>query len=257
MTKEQIGSILKELRLQTGKTQKEVAEILGRKQPIIGHWETGYAQPDANTLFTLCDIYGTTVDAAFGFKKKDISISKDDLKLIERYHALDSFGRETVDITLDRETSRMEQLQEKDSRIAELEAKPTTIIGMQAHPSTAKRLISYYYKNASAGTGQIIFDNPPSEDIEIPDIPKYRCVSYAIGVNGNSMEPVYHDGDILLVEATREIQIGQIGIFQLNGECFVKKLGKEELISLNDDYDNIPLNESTTILGRVIDTVQR
>lgn len=106
MTKEQIGSILKELRLQTGKTQKEVAELLGRKQQIVGHWETGYAQPDANTLFTLCEIYGTTVDAAFGFKKKDISISKDDLAFIEMYHNLDIHGREMVDFTLRKEWER-------------------------------------------------------------------------------------------------------------------------------------------------------
>ena len=56
MTKEEIGAVLKGLRTDSGKTQKEVAEILGRTQQIIGHWETGYSQPDANTLFRLCEI---------------------------------------------------------------------------------------------------------------------------------------------------------------------------------------------------------
>jgi len=106
MTKEQIGSTLKQLRLQTGKTQKEVAELLGRKQQIVGHWETGYAQPDANTLFLLCEIYGTTVDAAFGFNKKDVSVSKNDLVMIEKYHALDEHGKELVDFILNKEHSR-------------------------------------------------------------------------------------------------------------------------------------------------------
>lgn len=59
-------------------------------------------------------------------------------------------------------------------------------------------------------------------------------------------------GDILLVVATREVQIGQIGIFQIDGQCYVKKMGETELISLNDEYDNIPLNESATIMGLVI-----
>lgn len=106
MTKEQIGSVLKELRLESGKTQKEVAGLLGRKQQIVGHWETGYAQPDANTLFTLCEIYGTTVDAAFGFKKKDIIISKKDLNILEKYHSLDDHGKELVDLVLNKEHSR-------------------------------------------------------------------------------------------------------------------------------------------------------
>lgn len=106
MTKEQIGAILKSLRIESGKTQKEVAELLGRKQQIVGHWETGYSQPDANTLFTLCELYGTTVDAAFGFKKKDISITKEDLRFIEMYHALDAHGKEMVDFTLEKEYER-------------------------------------------------------------------------------------------------------------------------------------------------------
>ena len=114
------------------------------------------------------------------------------------------------------------------------------------------RLISYYYKNASAGTGKLIIDNVPEDDIEIPDIPEYRNVSYAIGVNGDSMEPTYQDGDILLVEATQEIRIGEIGIFQINGEAYVKKLGETELISLNQEYANIPLDESARTMGRVI-----
>lgn len=69
MEKKEIGEILKKIRLESGKTQKEVAALIGRTQQIIGHWETGYSQPDANTLFDLCKIYGTTVDEAFGFSK--------------------------------------------------------------------------------------------------------------------------------------------------------------------------------------------
>ena len=50
MTKKEIGEKLKAKRISCGMTQQEVAEKIGRKQPIVGHWETGYSQPDANTL---------------------------------------------------------------------------------------------------------------------------------------------------------------------------------------------------------------
>lgn len=119
MTKEEIGNILKQLRVSSGKTQKEVAKILGRNQQVVGHWETGYSQPDANTLFTLCDIYGTTVDEAFGFKKGGVSIF--DLKFLERYHSLDDIGKTHVNYVLDWESGRIEQLKEKSDRITELE----------------------------------------------------------------------------------------------------------------------------------------
>ncbi|WP_158591429.1 XRE family transcriptional regulator [Roseburia sp. 1XD42-69] len=119
--------------------------------------------------------------------------------------------------------------------------------------NTSMRIINYYYRLASAGPGQIVFDTPPTERIEIPDIPKYRKVDYAIGVNGNSMEPMYHDGDILLVEMRDEIEVGEIGIFLVDGNSFVKKLGKEELISLNPKAINVALTEESKCMGKVID----
>ncbi len=91
ITKEEIGAILKSLRLSAGKTQKEVAELIGRNQQIVGHWETGYSQPDANTLFELCSLYGTTVDRAFGFEteidQKRETFSPLEEEIIEAYRA--------------------------------------------------------------------------------------------------------------------------------------------------------------------------
>ena len=115
MTKEEIGSVLKGLRIDSGKTQKEVAEILGRTQQIIGHWETGYSQPDANTLFKLCEIYGTTVDEAFGFKKENLLVTKKDIDILKKYHNLDLHGREMVDFTLNKEYERSKALVEQAS----------------------------------------------------------------------------------------------------------------------------------------------
>lgn len=66
------------------------------------------------------------------------------------------------------------------------------------------------------------------------------------------MEPVYHDSDTLLVEMTDSVEIDEIAIFLVNGESFVKKRGKTELISLNLGSKNIPLNEDARCLGRVI-----
>lgn len=121
MTKEEIGSVLKGLRIDNGKTQKEVAEILGRTQQIIGHWETGYSQPDANTLFKLCEIYGTTVDEAFGFKREKLLVTKKDIEILRKYHDLDLHGREMVDFTLEKEYERSKALSEQsDNNIVEM-----------------------------------------------------------------------------------------------------------------------------------------
>ena len=149
MTKEEIGLVLKELRVSCNMTQKEVAEKIGRTQQIVGHWETGYAQPDANTLFTLCSIYGVTVDDAFGFQRKE-SISKEDYERIRKYKLISDYspdGAVVVDTVLDREYAiaeklreQSEQIQEKDSRIAELE-------------NTLTDMSDYSYLNAAHDNG--------------------------------------------------------------------------------------------------------
>lgn len=67
------------------------------------------------------------------------------------------------------------------------------------------------------------------------------------------MEPEFSNGDILLIEMTEEIDAGEIGIFIVDNESFIKKSGNRELISLNPDYKNIPLTKNSKCMGKVID----
>lgn len=122
MTKEEIGQVLKQLRIASGMTQKEVAQKLGRTQQIVGHWETGYSQPDANTLFTLCDIYGANIDEAFGFRKKYNDITSPEYDMIKKYRRLPDRDRELVDQHMDRAlevADQADQLQETVDHLQE------------------------------------------------------------------------------------------------------------------------------------------
>ncbi len=231
---------LKEGRTKKGLKQSEVASILGVKGGTLSNYENGISEPDIDTFATLCEIYeldfAYVLSEAYGLSVigANFDIKPSEIKHIEKYRALDQHGKETVSYILDRETERVKQIEQAASTPA------------------ATRMINYYYRLASAGTGQIVFDMPPTKRIEIPATSEYRKADYAIGVNGNSMEPVYHDGDTLLVEMTDHVEVGEIGIFLVNGESFVKKLGEKELCSLNPKSKNIPLNESARCLGRVI-----
>jgi len=244
MTREEIGAVLKELRIASGKTQKEVAEIIGRKQQIVGHWETGYSQPDANTLFSLCEIYGTTVDEAFGFKKENVYITKRDISLLDKFHFLDAYGQETINIMLDREYERVKSLNEKDNCIIEL------------NKATLPRyVVTYYQRMASAGKGMFLFDDIPTDLIEVPDTQVAHMADFVIGVIGDSMEPTYHDGDKVFVKKLDEMPNGNIGIFIKGNDCFIKELGVDRLISHNKDYPDIPASEDIRLVGKVLGKV--
>ena len=113
-------------------------------------------------------------------------------------------------------------------------------------------LVPYYGHIASAGTGQYVFDDIPPEMIEIENEMDNMHVDFAIGVNGDSMEPTYNDGDTLLIKKQSEICTGETGIFMINGEAFVKELGDGVLISHNKKYKDIHINDSVICLGKVI-----
>lgn len=108
---------------------------------------------------------------------------------------------------------------------------------------------------ASAGTGETLTD----EVLFTKEIKGYIPPhDIALQVNGDSMEPMFEDKEIIFVEKTQDINSGQIGIFIIDGESYVKKVFIEEkrirLVSLNSKYEDLYFynNESIELIGKVI-----
>lgn len=250
MTREDIARIIKESRMAAGLTQSQVAEALGRPQNTISAWEMGRAQPDANTLFELFRVLGRSVDEAFGFPARSFAVTAREREHIEALRVLDTYGQDMVSAVLERERKRcMEQAREKAKEKARMEAAAEitgTFIDLEKIMPFRRS-----YQPASAGTG--IFLGPEEFEmiyVQINDLT--RRASFGIPVSGDSMEPDYHDGDVLLVERAEDIRMGETGIFTINGAGFVKERGDGELISLNPAYAPIPMDESIRCNGRVI-----
>lgn len=53
-----LASRLREFRIASGMTAKEVGQKVGKSEKTVSAWEHGRGQPDADMLFTLCDLYG-------------------------------------------------------------------------------------------------------------------------------------------------------------------------------------------------------
>ena len=221
----------------------------------IDNWnKRGYENLTLPTLRKLARYFNTTLDYWFldditdpnYGKTSGFKVEYSEMEHMKKYRSLDPYGQETVSYILDREAKRAAELIELKEKL------PNVLIEAQENHNPI-RYISYHQRTASAGNGQVVFEDMPVDRIAIPDIPKYKRVSYAIGVNGQSMEPLYNDGDILLIEPTCQVDIGEIGIFIVDGEAFVKKLGNGELISLNKGYPNIAWTEYSNCMGRVVD----
>ncbi len=78
---------------------------------------------------------------------------------------------------------------------------------------------------------------------------------YALEVSGNSMEPLYRDGDIIVVSPSASVRKGdRVVVKTQGGEVMAKELQRQtssrvDLKSLNEDYEprSVPANEISWI----------
>ena len=115
------------------------------------------------------------------------------------------------------------------------------------------RELRYYDNSVSAGTG-LFLDEAIAETLTVRNTPEAQQADYAIPVSGDSMEDEYHDGDIVLVKSCPCVRKGEIGIFLLDGNVYIKEFGDKCLISYNEKYPPIKLNKYQSIycFGKVI-----
>lgn len=124
-------------------------------------------------------------------------------------------------------------------------------------PSTKTIIIPFYRTPASAGTGSWLNDDTPVEYTNVPKTEKTLSADFLLEVRGDSMQPKFLDGDRVLVKNSESIYEEEIGVFVLNGESYIKKMGRNELISLNSAYKPIQLHEFDEIrcVGKVLGKV--
>lgn len=145
------------------------------------------------------------------------------------------------------EKLRDEQEKQRKTKINEVSE---NIIRLDDYRQTTYRRVTGV---VSAGSGSMQDDDLDMEvsfyEDEIPD--DYDAIAYVVG---NSMEPKIKNGDYLFIKNTPQINYNTIGIFQVDGANYVKKLRQGYLESLNPDYEDIHLDESNDIriIGEVI-----
>ena len=87
---------------------------------------------------------------------------------------------------------------------------------------------------ASAGTGDFL-DEGGFEKVSFPESAVPKNADFGIRVDGNSMEPVYHDGQIVWVKRCDRLAPGDIGIFTYDGSGYIKQYSEVEPKESNRD----------------------
>lgn len=212
------------------KPKQERIHALARALDVSPYWLMGY-DVDINFTGFILD-YSCLDDVTENEAITDFSV--EETEHIKKYRTLDGYGKRAVDDLLNNEYKRCASSDEK---------KPLPTIK-----------IKHSVYKASAGFGFDLEDRDEWDEIEVPDTQDARKADFAVTIKGNSMEPIYSDGDIVLVEKCDTVNIGETGIFIVNGSGFIKQYGGDRLISINSDYEDILFTEGDFVkcAGKVI-----
>ena len=216
------------------------------KQTGIGRWESGTVIPNAYQLMALSHIFNIEDPKTFFMDGPAASdaLNEEGLRKVREY---------------------------KEDLIASGKYRPAPVAGSNV---LKFREMPMSLLPVSAGPGAFLDENnfelKRFPEDEIPD-----GAEFAIRVSGDSMEPVYRDGQIIWVQLCKQLRPGEVGIFEYDGNGYVKMydeqypeenfldeyttsdgqvLPQPVLVSYNEEYAPRPVNPNASfcIVGRVL-----
>lgn len=205
------------------KKQSELCTYLGINTSTMTNWKNRNTDPPAKYIIPICEFLKVSPYYLLTGKEKSLSLLNDEQELLNYYKELPTWEQQRL-------IGRAAALAEKYAE--------------QVKEPDIQLIPTYYVSNrVSAGFGEYLEEYEQGKTVYVPDTPQSRKADFVLTVSGDSMEPKFHDGDNILVRSQPTVDEGQIGIFDVDGEGYIKKLGKGELISLNHKYPNIPLKD--------------
>ena len=222
--------ILRTLRVGSQMTQKDLGEALGVSVVTIRNWEQGNKNPSMSAIVSIADTFNVSADYLLGVRPEKmplhggVSLSAKEACLIEEYRSLDSYGKKAVEMICSLEKQRSN------------DAYGIRRVAPRRKP---KRYIPKYATPSAAGSS-IPLDGDEFEMMIADDLVP-SAADFAVRIQGSSMLPYIHDGDIVFVRQTTDLLNGDIGIFFVDGAAYCKQYYHDEggnltLVSANPEY---------------------
>lgn len=239
-TNEEIISLIQEEAKKKGMSMSELARRVGIAKSTMSRYFNKTREFPLNKADDFARIFNITPEFLLGIQKEN----KEKPEILTIYNQLEEPRQEKV---LDFANA---QLDEQEN---------TKVTSIFDKLNNEDYIIDYVEGLVAAGHGTFQEDNLHMEvKLRAEDVPEeYDTIAK---VAGDSMEPLIEDNDLLFIRVASQIDVNSIGIFQINGKNFVKKLkrdydGSWYLQSLNSGYEEIHLSENDDIrtIGEVVD----
>lgn len=246
-----IADRIKERMLELGFTQLELSKRSGVPQNTLSRYINGISTPKVEYLNNIADILCVGIDF-FDVPVEQIDPRLDTTSSIVKNEIAQKIDK--VVSQLDPEPyqrnvlacaeRQLEEQKQAEKRLAEVH---DIVVEYVAY--------NYYDQPVSAGTGQYLNE----VQIETIQLPVKVDADFVCPIYGDSMEPDYKSGDYVFVKLTVELPSGTVGVFDYEGEAYIKQLiiekDKAYLRSFNKNYKDIPINSDSyfRIIGKVVD----
>lgn len=221
-----------EMRKKSEMSLDEISAKSGVPKGTLAKITSGITKaPPLETMRKLVYSMGYTLnDLDSGLEKSD-TLSKAEKAHIQKYRLLDPYGKEAVDSILEIEHRRC--------------AAPAPVELPQRHRSVVTLHRPFTQVAAAEGAGAFLLDSNYDEvTVELNRFTQKADI--ILKVVGRSMEPEIHDGDHILVRKQPSVEEGEIGVFIIDGNGFLKQAGPDRLISLNPDIEDVIINNQQT-----------
>jgi len=251
--------IIEKLRKKRELKKVDVAKAIGVEDSTYRNYAAGRREPSYEILCKLADFYNVTTDYLLGREQQPppdpieqfvqgMGLSENEAILVKTFFSIKKEKRrEFIEAFCIGASEELEKKKQKLDAITEEQTAATE------ENSDNIVEIPLMVSRVSAGTGCMLSEDEIDEMFEI-DRSIYPKADFATKVRGDSMIPRFNDGDVVLVHKQETIESGQIGVFMLNGDGYIKKLvaenGKTILRSLNSEYKDIEVSENDNLICR-------
>ena len=233
-TKPMICDRIRHYREELGMEQKALATMVGVTANAVSNWERGRARPDVNLLPNICEALRITLYQLYGLDDPSVKYTTVEDAFMENYRQLTP-GHQYAVRAMAQNLLQVQQAEarRKIHKLTRFEHQLAAGIG---DPNEFE----------DAGTPLYVYDDPLTCRAD--------CV---FTVNGDSMEPDYPDGCMVLVKRisdSGELTPGGIGAFMIDNETYIKEYRPDGLHSLNPAYPVMRFSDedSVYLIGRVM-----
>ena len=214
----------------------------GGTKGVIGGWKKG-AVPNSDIVMKLSVRLNVPTDVLlFGKEKSSLTnqLTADEQELFKIYRGLSIENKASV--------------RERATVLSELE----TTVTKEPESEQETIFIEYSTLKVSAGTGEPLIDDTYHDFLKVKRSDLTEEANFAVQISGNSMLPRFKDKEWVLVRSQPDVEIGEIGIFIIDGNGYIKERAADRLVSINPEYDDIFFKENQDIKckGLVIGTLE-